>query len=85
MSTEALAALRAEAKTLGWTLNTRVRKLASGPKRYFRVRAPHPGCSSAVTYFNDIIAKHFPDAYLTSGSMGSGGPVDLTFAEGPPL
>lgn len=78
----ALNDLRAECEERGWTLNTRVRKLASGPKRYFRIRGevyPHNVVSA-------VVKKHFPDSYLTSGSMGGcSGICDLTYAEGPPM
>lgn len=74
--------LRTECESRNWTLNVRTRKLAGGPKRYFRIRGKHIDGAYPHNLVRAVVKKHFPSAYLTSGSCGGlTGTVDLTYAE----
>lgn len=70
-----VAAVRDRLRALGAKVNVRRRRLAHREKTYLRVVANNGGGYELVM---STIRKHFPDAYMTSGSLTS--MIDITIA-----
>jgi hypothetical protein len=61
--------LRKDLKQIGYTISSRTRKLAGGPKLYLTVKTVDRNHWKDFVEVRAIIHRYYPDACMTSGGV----------------